>query len=78
MTTLETLKKEAKDAARWRGHDGAICVKCDAGVWVDTDPPPNGIDIYGGAVALNCPTGPNADNIDTEPEEAEDITYKFD
>ena len=27
---------------------------CGMGVWIDTNPPPNGIDICGEAVALNC------------------------
>jgi hypothetical protein len=33
---------------------GAVCSKCGRGVQYDTAPPPNGIDIGGEAVALNC------------------------
>lgn len=33
----------------------ARCVFCDMQVTVDANPPPNGIDISGQAVALNCP-----------------------
>lgn len=32
-----------------------ICQTCGAYVQVDSNPPPNGIDIGGNAVALNCP-----------------------
>ena len=32
----------------------SVCLICDMMVEVDTSPPPNGIDIGGEAVALNC------------------------
>lgn len=35
----------------------AYCRTCEAWVFVDTAPAPNGISIYGRAVALNCPAG---------------------
>jgi hypothetical protein len=65
MTELRRLMKEAKDAATWRGHtvgrwkfgkDWAelTCKTCGAWVQVQTNPPPNGIDIGGPAVAINC------------------------
>lgn len=31
-----------------------ICPRCGYGVWIDNRPPPNGIDIGGKAVALEC------------------------
>ena len=34
----------------WRGQ----CVRCGAEVDCDVDPPPNGIDIAGPAVAVEC------------------------
>jgi len=34
---------------------GSICKQCSMSVQYDTSPPPNGIDIGGEAVALNCP-----------------------
>lgn len=67
MTKEKRLKKEAMEAAKWRGHKfsgawwqgshtfGRNCVVCDAWVLVDTKPAPNSIDIGGTAVALNCP-----------------------
>jgi hypothetical protein len=33
---------------------GSICKKCGKGVQIDTNPPPNGIDIGGEAVSLCC------------------------
>ena len=33
---------------------GAVCSRCGRGVQYDTTPPPNGIDIGGEAVAVNC------------------------
>ena len=35
---------------------GAICKLCGRGVQYDTNPPPDGIDIGGEAVAVNCDT----------------------
>lgn len=59
------LKEEALESAEWRGHDMGgwnsykapycECVKCGAFVQVDSSPAPNGIDIGGDAVAINCP-----------------------
>lgn len=70
MTTLKNLKGQALAAARWRGHnlrrffevhgqDGtswqvSYCKTCGAHVQVNDRPPPNGVDISGEAVALNC------------------------
>jgi hypothetical protein len=66
------LERHAARSAGWRGHrlgawqvDGtgrcsvALCLDCSMGAYVDTAPPPNGIDISGKAVALNC-TGKEA------------------
>ncbi len=33
---------------------GATCKNCGRGVQYDTNPPPNGIEISGEAVAVNC------------------------
>uniref|UniRef100_A0A6H1ZGX3 Uncharacterized protein n=1 Tax=viral metagenome TaxID=1070528 RepID=A0A6H1ZGX3_9ZZZZ len=33
---------------------GSVCKVCGKGVQYDTNPPPNGIEIGGEAVALNC------------------------
>jgi hypothetical protein len=67
MTKIERLKREAKDAATWRGHtlrtyitnrsNGAAyttCKHCLAWVAVKVKPLPNEIDIGGSAVAINC------------------------
>lgn len=35
---------------------GAVCSKCGRSVQYDTNPPPNGIEIGGEAVAVNCDT----------------------
>lgn len=65
------LVTEARAACERRGHsmrtlrrtlDGketgyAECRVCRASVSVDTRPMPNGIDISGSAVAVNCPAG---------------------
>ena len=64
---IRKLKNEAREAAWVRGHQGlspfrtqiknelavAEC-PCGAYVQVDCTPPPNGIEIGGDAVALNC------------------------
>ncbi len=63
------LQREGLEAARWRGHRmGAwrcpdlwgptfsVCQVCGARLQVDPNPPPNGIDISGDAVAINCHT----------------------
>ena len=74
MTSLNKLKKEARESCEWREHKmgnfklipttrygvsckekaEATCKACGMSVWVDTKPLPNGIDICGEAVALNC------------------------
>ena len=66
MTKMRRLKIEAWASATRRGHDmahfttlsghlaEAICRDCGAYVQVDTNPAPNGIDIGGTAVAINC------------------------
>jgi hypothetical protein len=67
MTKIDRLKKEARESAMQRDHtmtqfervESAVlyyseCKKCYAGVWVEPNPPPNGIEIAGPAVALNC------------------------
>jgi hypothetical protein len=65
MKKIDRLKREASDAATWRGHKmgrfthfthTAIseCSICGASVEVDTRPPANGIDIGGPAVAIGC------------------------
>jgi len=70
MKTVNKLQKEAATACSWRMHKmgpwmvtintvnrscgGAICLKCNMGVQYDTKPPPNGIEIGGEAVALDC------------------------
>lgn len=64
---LIRLKREARSSASFRGHKlsrfqtsnhgqtaHAHCVWCQRSVFVDTNPAPNGIDIHGEAVALNC------------------------
>ena len=69
MTKEKRLKKEAMDAAKWRGHKFSgkwqvdrksfmrECSVCKAWVAVELKPAPNSIDIGGSAVALNCPVG---------------------
>lgn len=68
MTKLENLKREAEEACRWRDHTmsrwkssdywpktaTASCKACGASVTVQVNPPLNGIDIGGDAVAINC------------------------
>jgi hypothetical protein len=68
MTKEKRLKKEAMDSARRRGHTfsgkwevlhpkksfSRECCTCKKQVFIDLNPPPNGIDIGGEAVALNC------------------------
>lgn len=58
------LRGEALSAAKWRGHDmgpflGSVakCTECGRQVHVDLNPPPNGIDISGEAVAVDCDGG---------------------
>lgn len=66
MSELRELRLEAARVARQRGHmlrvwdrlsatkAGTTCAKCGAWVRVDTNPAPNGIDIAGEAVAVDC------------------------
>lgn len=67
MTKKERLKKEAREAATWRGHKlgrfnggtlpsaaSAECMTCGQWVIIDTQPLPNGMEIGGPAIALNC------------------------
>jgi hypothetical protein len=63
---LEELKKEAMEAAEFRGHEmgpweqegsnqaTSTCSVCGKTVTANAAPAPNDIDIGGGAVALNC------------------------
>jgi len=66
--SLAALRREAGAAAHWRGHRlrwtttreparvaTGECTRCPAWVQVMTDPPANGVDIGGPAVAINCP-----------------------
>lgn len=68
--SLSSLQTKAGLAAAWRGHALGLwqaereharalasCTNlgCQAWVQVQVAPPPNGIDIGGPAVALNCP-----------------------
>lgn len=68
--SVRGLKREAREATDWRGHHmrpwellqssnsrevwQAVCGVCGKSVQIDTNPPANGIDIGGEAVALNC------------------------
>lgn len=68
MRRVERLKSEARQAASQRGHVlkpflrgeyntevfVSVCRHCEMGAVVDPDPAPNGIDISGRAVAMNC------------------------
>jgi len=74
-TTLRRLKLEALESCEFRGHRMgrfrriefwsskthaiAKCLDCPAQVMVITNPMPNEIDIFGDAVALNCPVTGN-------------------
>ena len=68
MKKMNRLINEALQSTKFRGHDMtrfkhggyydsaiSFCKICGASVSVCTNPPPNGIDIMGNAVALNCP-----------------------
>ena len=66
MRTIERLRREALEGCSWRGHHmrpfarlgktsrNAICQTCHMEVVIDSKPAPNGIDIGGEAIALNC------------------------
>jgi hypothetical protein len=65
-TKLRRLKAEALESCEYRDHDMskwysfsktaayAQCLDCGKQVVVDTQPLPNGIEIFGEAVALGC------------------------
>jgi hypothetical protein len=68
MASLRALILRARESAEYRGHSlarfthnrktqaYAYCeTGCGMGAFVDTKPAPNGIDISGRAVAVNCP-----------------------
>ena len=71
---LDILRREAENAAFYRYHDlgawhsgsewrpyeveSAECKRCGAYVQIDVRPPPNGIDVGGTAVAVNCEESP--------------------
>ena len=69
MTKMRRLMKEAKEGAVWMGHTVGrwelyskgwaelTCKTCGAWVQVQTNPPANGIDIGGPAVAESCKVG---------------------
>lgn len=66
MKKIEKLKASALESAKWRGHrmtnfsmnsptsGHAFCLECPAMAFVDSKPGPNGIDVSGEAVAINC------------------------
>jgi len=65
MKKLDTLSAQLKESAEWRGHsmiaNGSTntsrafkCANCGMTAYADSNPTPNGIDIGGKAVALNC------------------------
>jgi len=68
MRIIEKLRREATATAESRGHDltrfsyldggqaSAHCRRCKRSVWIDPTPAPNGIEISGEAIALNCIT----------------------
>ena len=70
MTDMELLQLEALEACAFRGHTMGPwrehglhgsrvavcnCTVCDMMACVDSNPPPNGIDVSGSAVARSCP-----------------------
>jgi len=72
MQSLDQLRVEAREACGLRGHimrftppwhgeygslQSGECTKCGMRVHLNTRPLPNGIDIGGEAVALNCNHG---------------------
>ncbi|RDJ35688.1 MAG: hypothetical protein DWQ19_12790 [Crenarchaeota archaeon] len=74
---LQELKNQAEERVAYRGHElgqwrpGSFwqrqanneCRHCGKWVQVDTEPSPNGIDIGGPAVALNCGGGNFHENL---------------
>jgi hypothetical protein len=68
---LANLKRQARISAHHRGHElgewidadisaVAYCEHCQQWAYVDAQPAPNGIDISGPAVAVNCEGTRNA------------------
>lgn len=72
MKKVDRLRKELLEACKFRGHkmksiglnfafgrvrQGYICQDCGKWAGFDTDPEPNGIEIGGEAVAVNCKEG---------------------
>jgi len=64
MASVKTLRKSALESCTWHGHSmgqfhhwpawaWAQCQNCGAMVHVESNPP-NGIDIAGDAISLNC------------------------
>ena len=64
---IHRLIREARKSCKFRGHRMepfershnntraiSACYNCEATVQIDTKPAPNGIDIGGDAVAINC------------------------
>lgn len=68
LVKREVLRKDAMKSCEFRGHkmgewkivgwhkrvEQCECTECGMYVQIDPTPPPNGIDIGGTAVALNC------------------------
>jgi hypothetical protein len=66
MKKIDTLRKSALESCKFRGHQMkpfkhfdkitafSVCRVCGKSVAISTNPPPNGIDIGGEAVALGC------------------------
>ncbi len=73
MRIIERLRKQARETAHNRGHkllrflpavhitnvSSTLCENCGMAVTINSRPPPNGIDISGRAVALNCDNDPD-------------------
>lgn len=70
MRLRDRLRKDALESCQWRGHEmtrfewndnstsssgSATCKKCWCTVSVDPNPAQNSIEIWGSAVAINCP-----------------------
>lgn len=72
MVTIKSLCGQALQTAKWRGHTPTRgkrlhshalaydCKCCLASMYVNEKPAPNGIEISGTMVALNCPIIPAA------------------
>ncbi len=70
MRSKKALQQEALESCTHRGHQMtpfvkgsnkrisfALCRDCGKGVYVDTQPMPNEIEVHGEAVATNCTGG---------------------